>query len=94
MTERIADDGATADRAKSAVLWGAVGFMSFLALFQGYAVVVEPLLSFAGAIGIAVLVAAGAGGSAYALEHRVAAWSARRARRARQEEGEDESTVE
>ncbi|OVE83981.1 hypothetical protein [Natronolimnobius baerhuensis] len=66
-------------RVKSALLWGAVGFMAFLVLVQGYALVVEPLVSITQGAGIALLVAAGTAAGAYVLEHRIAAWSAQRA---------------
>ncbi len=66
-------------RTKSALLWGAVGVMTFLVLVQGYALVVEPLVSIAQGGALAVLVGTATAASAYAVEHRVAAWSARRA---------------
>lgn len=66
-------------RVKSALLWGAVGFMTFLALVQGYALYDGPLVSIGQGAAIAFLVGAGAAACAYLLEHRVAAWSARRA---------------
>ncbi|MFP9061916.1 hypothetical protein ACLI4R_15490 [Natrialbaceae archaeon A-chndr2] len=66
-------------RQKSAVLWGAVGFMTFLVLVQGYALFREPLVSIMQGFAIAVAVAVGTAALAYALEHRVAAWSAKRA---------------
>ncbi|SDR35385.1 hypothetical protein [Natronobacterium texcoconense] len=65
-------------RTKSALLWGAVGFMAFLVLVQGYALVVEPLVTITQGGAVAVLVGAATAVSAYALEHRIAAWSARR----------------
>lgn len=65
-------------RTKSALLWGAVGFMAFLVLVQGYALVVEPLVTITQGGVIAALVGAATAASAYALEHRIAAWSARR----------------
>ncbi|ADD05049.1 uncharacterized protein Nmag_1472 [Natrialba magadii ATCC 43099] len=66
-------------RTKSALLWGAVGFMAFLVLVQGYALVVEPLVSIVQGFVVAVLVGVGTAVSAYVLEYRVAAWSAKRA---------------
>lgn len=66
-------------RVKSALLWGAVGVLSFLVLVQGYALLVEPLVTITQGVAIAFLVGIGAAGGAYLLEHRVAAWSARRA---------------
>ncbi|TYL38267.1 hypothetical protein CV102_13825 [Natronococcus pandeyae] len=66
-------------RVKSALLWGAVGVLSFLVLVQGYALLVEPLVTITQGVVIALLVGVGAAGGAYLLEHRVAAWSAQRA---------------
>ncbi|RQG86989.1 hypothetical protein EA462_15190 [Natrarchaeobius halalkaliphilus] len=66
-------------RLKSALLWGAVGFMAFLVLVQGYALIVEPLVTIVHGTILAVAVAIATTASAYALEHRIAAWSARRA---------------
>ncbi|AXR77102.1 hypothetical protein [Natrarchaeobaculum sulfurireducens] len=66
-------------RTKSALLWGAVGFMAFLVLVQGYALFVEPLVSITQGGAVALLVGVATATSAYAVEHRVAAWSARRA---------------
>ncbi|ELY92737.1 hypothetical protein C483_07212 [Natrialba hulunbeirensis JCM 10989] len=66
-------------RTKSALLWGAVGFMAFLVLVQGYALAVEPLVSIVQGFVVAVLVGVGTAVSAYVLEYRVAAWSAKRA---------------
>ncbi len=67
-------------RAFSATLWGAVGTLAFLVVFQGYALLAGPLLPFAqGAIvafGVGVLAAVGA----YAVEVRIADWAARRVR--------------
>ncbi|NGM68187.1 hypothetical protein G6M89_04035 [Natronolimnobius sp. AArcel1] len=65
-------------RVKSALLWGAVGFMAFLVLVQGYALARGPLVSITQGAGVALLVAAGSAAGAYVLEHRVAAWSAQR----------------
>ncbi|WP_254765931.1 hypothetical protein [Salinilacihabitans rarus] len=65
-------------RAKSALLWGAVGAVAFLALVQGYALLADPLVSLGQGAAVAVLVGAATAGTAYALEHRVAAWAARR----------------
>ena len=65
-------------RVVSALLWGAVGFMAFLVLVQGYALFVGPLLPVTQAALVAVIVGAGTAIGAYLLEHRIAAWSARR----------------
>ncbi len=74
-------------RAFSAALWGAVGTLAFLVVFQAYALLAGPLLPFAqGAIvafGVGTLAAVGA----YAVEVRVAGWATRRARR-RAEDGD------
>ena len=79
-------------RVKSALLWGAVGFMAFLVLVQGYALFQEPLVSITQGAAVAVLVGLGAAGAAYLLEHRVAAWSARRAQAVERDgDGEDNS---
>ncbi|RQH02049.1 hypothetical protein [Natrarchaeobius oligotrophus] len=53
--------------------------MAFLVLVQGYALVVEPLLSIAQGAAVALAVGLATAASAYVLEHRIAAWSARRA---------------
>ena len=66
-------------RVKSALLWGAVGFMTFLVLVQGYAVLVEPLVTIVEGAAVALLVGTGAAASAYVLEYRIAEWAARRA---------------
>ncbi|MDJ1432366.1 hypothetical protein [Halostagnicola sp. A-GB9-2] len=66
-------------RIKSAVLWGAVGVMAFLVLIQGYALARGPLLSITQAVPVAVLVGCGTTALTYALEYRVAEWSAARA---------------
>ncbi len=65
-------------RVVSALLWGAVGFMAFLVLVQGYALFVESLVSITEGMFVAMIVGAGTAISAYLLEHRIAAWSARR----------------
>ena len=67
-------------RVKSALLWGAVGVLSFLVLAQGYALVAGPLVTIIQGAAVALLVGAGAAASAYALEHRIAEWAAERAR--------------
>ncbi len=54
--------------------------MAFLVLVQGYALLREPLVSITQGFVVAVLVGIGAAGAAYLLEHRIAAWSAARAR--------------
>ncbi|APW97627.1 hypothetical protein CHINAEXTREME_07510 [Halobiforma lacisalsi AJ5] len=64
-------------RTKSALLWGAVGFMTFLVLVQGYALLVEPLLTLPRGAAVAALVGAATTASAYVLEPRLAARSAR-----------------
>ncbi len=81
---------AVSRRVKSALLWGAVGYMSFMVLLQAVAVLAEPLLSLAQGAAVAVLVGAVTAGSAYVLEHRVAAWAAAR-QAAHQRSGSDES---
>ena len=75
----MVDSSAPGPRVKSALLWGAVGFLSFLVLVQGYALLVAPLLPITRAVALAFVVGVGTTGGAYALEHRLAAWSARRA---------------
>ncbi|MFC4439363.1 MULTISPECIES: hypothetical protein [Natrialbaceae] len=72
-------DSALSPRAKSSLLWGAVGVLSFLVLVQGYALLVEPLVTITQGVAIALFVGVAAAGGAYLLERRVAAWSARRA---------------
>ncbi|MCU4740986.1 hypothetical protein OB955_13200 [Halobacteria archaeon AArc-m2/3/4] len=67
-------------RLKSALLWGAVGFMSFLVLVQGYALLEEPLVSITQGFVVALTVGVGTAGAAYVLEYRIAAWAARRRR--------------
>ncbi|WP_436348023.1 hypothetical protein [Natronorubrum sp. FCH18a] len=52
--------------------------MAFLVLVQGYALFVESLVSITQAALVAVVVGAGTAVSAYLLEYRIAAWSARR----------------
>ncbi|WP_290809858.1 hypothetical protein [Halovivax sp.] len=69
-------------RAKSALLWGAVGFMTFAVLARGSIALGEGLLSLRGAALGALLVGAATAAVAYRFEHRVAAWSARRSSRA------------
>jgi len=59
-------------RAKSAFLWGLVGFLSFLVLVQGYTLLAEPLVTIAQALALGVLVGLGAGIGAYLLEPRLA----------------------
>ena len=67
-------------RVKSALLWGAVAFMAFLVLLQGYALYDEPVLTMARGAALGLVVAAIAAGCAYVLEYRIAAWVARRQR--------------
>ncbi|MEY7848788.1 hypothetical protein AB7C87_06235 [Natrarchaeobius sp. A-rgal3] len=52
--------------------------MAFLTLVQGYALVVSPLVTIVQGAAVAILVGLVTAGCAYLLEHRVAAWSARR----------------
>jgi hypothetical protein len=60
-------------RQKSALLWGAVGALAFLALHQAYLLADGPFLG-VGPIGaIAVVVFVGTAASAYYLEGRVGA---------------------
>ncbi|APX98210.1 hypothetical protein [Natronorubrum daqingense] len=65
-------------RVLSALLWGAVGFSAFLTLVQGYALVVEPLVSITQGVFVATCVGAVTAVGAYALEHRLLAWMAGR----------------
>ena len=67
-------------RAKSALLWGAVGSLSFLVCAQGYTLLAEPILPITQALTLAVPVGVAAGACAYLLEPRLAAWAADRAR--------------
>ncbi|GAB3414978.1 hypothetical protein GCM10027435_10570 [Haloparvum alkalitolerans] len=61
-------------RVKSATLWGAVGALAFLALAQGYALVVGPLpVGVLGLLPIAALVGVAVSGIAYQTEHRLRA---------------------
>ena len=53
--------------------------MAFLVLVQGYALVVSPLVTIGQGAAVAVVVGAATAVSAYALEHRIATWAARRA---------------
>ncbi|SEH16258.1 hypothetical protein SAMN04487967_2517 [Natronorubrum sediminis] len=62
----------------SAILWGAVGFMAFLTLVQGYALVVEPLVSITQGAFVAMCVGVVTAVGAYALEYRILAWTAGR----------------
>ncbi|WP_058367051.1 hypothetical protein [Haloparvum sedimenti] len=64
----------TRARAKSAALWGLVGALAFLALAQGYALVVGPLpVGVLGLLPIAALVGVAVGAIAYQTEHRLRA---------------------
>ncbi len=65
-------------RLKSALLWGAVGFLSVLALVQGYALLEGPFVSIVQGFLLALVVGASATGVTYVLEYRIAAWAARR----------------
>ena len=89
MTDRPLDPRTWTPRVKSALLWGAVGFMAFLVLVQGYALLEGPLVSIGQGAAVAILVGAATAGSAYALEHRIAAWSARRAHNETEAHGAD-----
>ncbi|WP_280535282.1 hypothetical protein [Halopenitus sp. POP-27] len=66
---------ATAARVKSAILWGLVGGVAFLAAFQGYRLVrAETLpIGLGGAAVIAVVITAVVAAIAYAVEHRLRA---------------------
>jgi hypothetical protein len=66
-------------RVKSALLWGLVGALALLVLVQGYALFVESLVTITQGAAVALFVGAVAGIGTYALEHRIAAWSAERA---------------
>ncbi|KDE58359.1 hypothetical protein EL22_05350 [Halostagnicola sp. A56] len=65
-------------RHKSALLWGLVGSMAFLAVLQGYTLAREPLLSITQAILVAAVVGVMTALIAYGLEHRIAEWTAKR----------------
>ncbi|WP_226039284.1 hypothetical protein [Natrinema sp. DC36] len=67
-------------RAKSAFLWGLVGFLSFLVLVQGYALLAEPIVTIAQALVLGLLVGLGSGVGASLLEPRLAARAANRAK--------------
>lgn len=59
-------------RTKSALLWGTVGLLAFLAAVQGYQLLVAPLSVSLPAIGaVAVVVAALTAATAYGMEHRL-----------------------
>lgn len=73
-------------RAKSALLWGAVGALAFLALVQGVALVASPFVSIGRAVAVAALVGLASAGAAYVLEHRIAAWAATRAENGREDD--------
>jgi uncharacterized membrane protein len=63
----------TRTRAKSGLLWGAVGALAFLALTQGYVLVAGPLpLDFLARLGVAALLGIFVAAVAYATEHRLA----------------------
>ncbi|WP_265108524.1 hypothetical protein [Halosolutus halophilus] len=80
-TDRTATESerALTARRKSALLWGAVGALTFLVLLQGYALVVDPLVTISQGVGIAALVGIGATIGAYVLEDSIAAWARDRA---------------
>ncbi|MFC4358029.1 hypothetical protein ACFO0N_08725 [Halobium salinum] len=62
----------TRPRTKSGLLWGAVGALAFLALAQGYVLVVGPLpLGFLARLGVAAVLGVVVAGVAYATEHRL-----------------------
>ncbi|WP_092901782.1 hypothetical protein [Halostagnicola kamekurae] len=65
-------------RRKSALLWGLVGSMAFLAVLQGYTLAREPLLSITQAVLVAAVVGGVTAAVAYGLEYRIAAWTAQR----------------
>ncbi|QCS41537.1 hypothetical protein [Natrinema versiforme] len=65
-------------RAKSAALWGLVGFLSFLVLVQSYALLATPIVTITGALGLGLVVGLAAGIGAYVLEPRLAARAADR----------------
>ncbi|SEH37254.1 hypothetical protein SAMN05192561_101157 [Halopenitus malekzadehii] len=66
---------ATAARVKSAILWGLVGGVAFLAAFQGYRLFrAEALpIGLGGAAVIAVVITAVVAAIAYAVEYRLRA---------------------
>ncbi|AHG00194.1 hypothetical protein HALLA_16695 [Halostagnicola larsenii XH-48] len=66
-------------RRKSALLWGLVGAMAFLAVLQGYTLARGPLLSITRAVLVATVVGGMTALVAYGLEHRIAEWTAKRA---------------
>ena len=60
-------------RTKSSVLWGAIGGFAFLALAQGYQLVVGPFgVGIPALFGVAVLVAVVVAGVTYVAEPRLA----------------------
>ncbi|WP_049893672.1 hypothetical protein [Halogranum rubrum] len=60
-------------RTKSGVLWGLVGALTFLALTQGYVLLVGPLpLSLLVRLGVAVVLGVVVASAAYVTEYRVA----------------------
>jgi|AntDeeMinimDraft_4_1070355.scaffolds.fasta_scaffold00148_38 hypothetical protein len=63
------------DAVKSALLWGLVGAMAFLALYQGYVLATSGGIGFPAALAAAIVVGAITTGSAYVLERRLAARS-------------------
>lgn len=80
-------------RTKSALLWGVVGFMTFIVLTQAYAVFVTPLLSITQAAVVALVVGIATAMSAHTLEYRIAAWATRRAlaQRSPETDGDEQS---
>ncbi|WP_254525030.1 hypothetical protein [Natrinema caseinilyticum] len=64
--------------AKSAALWGAIGFLSVLVLVQGAALVREPIVTMAQGLALATLVGLATTLGSYLLESRLAAWARRR----------------
>ena len=58
-------------RARSALLWGAVGAVAFLALGQGYRLVAALALDTLGLLGVAVVVGSVTALLAYAAEPRL-----------------------
>ena len=92
MTPALPSAIAARPRAASALLWGAVGALTFLVLVQGYALVAAPLVTIAQGLLAAAFVGAATAACAYLLEHRIAAWAARRARSETDAHGGDDKS--
>ncbi|MCT9094544.1 hypothetical protein [Haloarchaeobius sp. HME9146] len=58
-------------RAKSALLWGAVGLFAFLVLYQGYVALGNDGVGFLPALGVALVVGAAVAAGAYVAEFRL-----------------------